>query len=213
MLNSIRSLAGACALSTLSLATPTIGAQTPPAPKMVIQPVDHEYLTAGAAELGETDKNVATLQAIFQAIFKQDWQAIRSLYDSQFYTQHNPDMKDKVEGVIELFQSLDYKTLVYEPVLQIAEGPYVAVLSKLQFAPNQPTLAVVDINFIRDGKSREHWDIIQPFKGPNGSGRTPFDIVMKDTVKTDQKTVDANKRLVADMINEEKWLRKSEQVR
>lgn len=199
---SLRSLAGACALSFLSVTSTTVVAQTPSTPKMVAQSVDHEYLMVSAAELGDTDKNVATLQAIFQAIFKQDWQALRSLYDEQFYTQHNPDMKDKVEGVIELFQSLDYKALTYKPVLQIAEGPYVAVLSKLQFAPNQPPMAVVDINFIRDGKSREHWDIIQPFTAANGSGRTPFDIVMKDTVKTDQATVDANKRLVAEMINE-----------
>lgn len=202
MLHSLRALTGACALSVLSLTNPVVSAQTPPSPTMVVQPVDHEYLTVSAAELGETDKNVATLRSIFQAIFKRDWQTMRSLYDGQFYTQHNPDMKDKVDGVIELFQSLDYKTLVYEPVLQIAEGPYVAVFSKLQFAPDQPTMAVVDINFIRDGKSREHWDIIQPFTGANGSGRTPFDIVMKDTVKTDQATVDANKRLVAEMINE-----------
>ncbi len=213
MLLTLRSIAGACAISAISLITSIASAQTPSPGKMVVQSVDHEYLTVSATELGETHKNVATLQSIFQAIFKQDWLAIRSLYDDQFYTQHNPDMKDKVEGVIELFQSLDYKSLVYEPVLQIAEGPYVAVLSKLQFAPNQPTMAVVDINFIRDGKSREHWDIIQPFKGPNGSGRTPFDIVMKDAVKVDQQTVDANKRLVADMINEVFNRKQPEKVR
>lgn len=176
--------------------------QAQAAPTMVPQPVDYEYLTVAPEERAQTMDNVRVLQNIFQAIFKQDWESMRSFYDPQYYTQHNPDMRDKVEGVIDLFKSLDYTKLVYQPVLQIAEGPYVVALSKLQYAPGQPEMAVVDINFIRDGKSREHWDIIQVHNGPNGSGRTPFDVVMKDDVKVDSSTVEANKRLVAQMINE-----------
>ncbi len=108
MLLTLRSIAGACAISAISLITSIASAQTPSPGKMVVQSVDHEYLTVSATELGETHKNVATLQSIFQAIFKQDWLAIRSLYDDQFYTQHNPDMKDKVEGVIELLRKRGY---------------------------------------------------------------------------------------------------------
>lgn len=142
----------------LALATPALAA-----------PHDYEWLRVHPEELHQTEDNIATLGQIFGAIYAQDWAALRGLYATN-YVQHNPDMSDRVDGVIELFSALDFSTLVYEPVMQIAEGPYVIAFSRLQFAPDQPMLGVVDINFVRDGKSREHWDIIQPVTDPEDYG-------------------------------------------
>lgn len=167
----------------------------------VIAPWDYEYLTVHEDELSQTETNRQTLEQIFKNIFAQDWAMLGKLYADN-YVQHNPDMRDGKEGVIELFKSLNYEKLVYQPTMSIAEGPYIVALSKLQFASDQPEMAVVDINFIREGKSREHWDIIMPTKGKNAAGRTLFESAITDTVKVDRATVNANKQLVANVINE-----------
>jgi len=158
-------------------------------------PYDHEFLRVHPDELIATGANVDTLGQIFGAIFAQDWDAMAALYADN-YVQHNPDMMDRKEGVIELFKALDYASLVYQPVLQIAEGPYVVAMSKLQFAPDQPMLGAVDINFIRDGQSREHWDIIMPVEDVD-----KFFGVSRESVPTDQATVEANKDMVAKFLN------------
>ena len=172
------------AMLSLSMAAPAFAA-----------PYDHEWLRVHPDELATTEANVATLGQIFGAIYAQDWDALRGLYAPN-YVQHNPDMADRAEGVIELFSSLDFSTLVYEPVMQIAEGPYVIAYSRLQFAPDQPLLGVVDINFIRDGQSREHWDIIQPV-----ADAEKFLGISAAPTPTDRATIEANKERVAEFIN------------
>ncbi len=158
-------------------------------------PYDYEYLTVAPEEKAQTGENAATLGRIFEALFAQDWEAIDALYADN-YVQHNPDMKDGKAGVIELFSNLNYETLVYEPVLQMAEGPYVIAMSKLQFAPDQPMLKVVDINFIRDGVSREHWDIIAPVADADQ------EFAVSEAIKeVDANTQEANKARVAEFIN------------
>ena len=158
-------------------------------------PIDYEWLRVHPEELQQTEANIATLDQIFGAIYAQGWDALRGLYAAN-YVQHNPDMADRVDGVIELFSSLDFSTLVYEPVMQIAEGPYVIAFSRLQFAPDQPMLGVVDINFIRDGQSREHWDIIQPV-----ANAEDFFAISAPAPPTDRAKIEANKDRVADFIN------------
>ena len=158
-------------------------------------PFDYEFLTVNPDELVSTQENMATLGKIFESLFSQNWEEMSKLYADN-YVQHNPDMNDGKEGVIELFKNLNYEQLVYQPVLQLAEGPYVVAMSKLQFAPDQPMLGVVDINFIREGKSREHWDIIMPVEDAE-----KFFAVSKESTPHDQSTVDSNKALVADFVN------------
>ncbi len=169
--------------------------------KLVSAPYDYEYLMVNPDELVKTQANIETLDQIFQAIFAQDWDTMRGLYADN-YVQHNPEMRDGKEGVIDLFKPLNYETLVYEKKMSIAEGPYITALSKLQYSPESPELVVVDINFIRDGQSREHWDIIQPTGGkPNAAGRTLFESAYTDTVEVSPQTLTQNKQLVADMFN------------
>ncbi|MFC3612829.1 nuclear transport factor 2 family protein [Lutimaribacter marinistellae] len=158
-------------------------------------PADHEYLTVHPAELPRTDANIATLDRIFEAIFARDWNAMRALY-SDNYVQHSLYMEDGKEGVIDLFRGLDYNQMVYEPVLRIAEGPYVTMMSKLKFNAGAPMMVAIDLNFIRDGQSREHWDILMPVK----DAEKAFGIAL-ETQPEPQDVVDQNKLRVADFIN------------
>lgn len=186
----LASIALSTALTSAAIAEPTIA------------PYDYEYLTVQAEERAKTSDNVATQRKIFkEGIFARNWDRMRELYADN-YVQHSANMTDGKEGVIDLFKSLDYSTLVYERKMTIAEGPYIIGISKARLAPDASELIVVDINFIRDGKSREHWDILMPISGkPNPSGRTPFDSVYKDKIKVDPATIEANKKLVADFFN------------
>jgi len=159
-------------------------------------PYDYEYLSVSEIQRQFTSDNVATLRQIFnEAIYPQDWDRLRELYADN-YVQHNPDMEDGKEGVIKLFRSLDYDQLVYETFMTIAEGPYVIALSKLQFAKDAPVLGVIDINFITEGKSREHWDIIMPVEDAES-----FFSVSQAATPQDQATIDANKALAAEFVN------------
>ena len=163
-------------------------------------PYDYEYHLVHPDELTDTQANLITLNLILAALGSEDWEAVDVLYADN-YVQHNPIMRDRKEGLIELFASFDMTKLIYKQVMKMAEGPYVITKSLARISPEDPFVIIVDINFIRDGKSREHWDIIMPVKGPNKSGRTLFDSAFDDLDNVSQKQVDANKQTVADFIN------------
>ncbi len=169
----------------------------------VIVPVDYQYLTVAPQEKAFTAKNQAVMNDIFGALFQKDWDKIRSLYADN-YIQHNPDMKDGKEGVIELFSALDFSKAVYQPQIQIAEGPYVVLFGKFQFTTGAPEMAVVDINYVQDGKSREHWDMLEvsSFAQKNASGHTHFDSKYTDTIKVSEKQLAKNKQIVVDFLNQ-----------
>ena len=161
-------------------------------------PHDYDYYLVHADERHTTQANVETLRRILEALATRNWEAVDELYADN-YVQHNPQMRDGKEGVIELFESLNPDGLVYEQLAMLAEGPYVIAVSRLQFGPDQPELAVADINFIRDGKSREHWDIMMPVDGSGSAGRTMFDLRPPRDVPAQE--TESNKQLVADFIN------------
>ncbi len=164
-------------------------------------PYDYEYLTVHPEEAKKTAENQLVLKNIFDAIYSKDWNKMQSLYAAgASYVQHSSYLNDYFVGVKELFEGLNFETMVYEQSMFIAEGPYVAAVSKLRFTPDQPELTAIDLNFIRDGKSYGHWDILSPAE-INQSGRTSFDSVYTDTVSVSEKELNQNKQLVADMIN------------
>ena len=163
-------------------------------------PYDYEYHLVHPQELPDTEANLVVLNLILAALGSEDWEAVDALYADN-YVQHNPMMRDRKEGLIELFESFDLTKLIYKQVMKMAEGPYVITKSLARITPDDPFVIIFDINFIRDGKSREHWDIIMPVKGPNKSGRTLFDSEFEDLGDVSQIQVDANKGVVADYIN------------
>lgn len=180
------------ALAMLALAaTSASGDDFTPAPR------DYEYLTVTEDQRAHTAENVETLRQIFEeAIFPGNWTRMRELYADN-YVQHSPDMEDGVDGVIKLFSSIDPGNgFVYENFMNIAEGPYVVAVSRLRFNAESPLLAVIDINFIAEGKSREHWDIMMPVED---AGK--FFSISRDPAPRDQATMDANKALAAEFVN------------
>lgn len=159
-------------------------------------PYDRHFLTVSDAERAYTAENVETLGKIFdEAIMPRDWDRLRALY-SDNYVQHNPDMPDGKEGVIALFDQIDYAQFLYERVMTIAEGPYVIAVSKLRFNAQAPLMFVVDINFITEGKSREHWDILMPVE----DAEKAFAMV-HPAREEPQEVTEANKARVAEFMN------------
>lgn len=173
------------------------------AQQKIIAPIDYQYLSVAPQEKVLTAKNQAVMNDIFGALFQKDWGKIRSLYADN-YIQHNPDMKDGKEGVIELFSAMDFEKAVYKPQMQIAEGPYVVLFGKFQFTTGAPEMAVLDINYVQDGQSREHWDMLEmsSFSNKNASGHTHFDSKFTDKVKVDEKQLAKNKQIVMDFLNQ-----------
>ena len=106
--------------------------------------------------------------------------------------------------MIELFSALDFEKAVYKPQMQVAEGPYVVLFGQFQFTSGAPEMAVVDINYVQDGKSREHWDMLEmsSFANKNASGHTHFDTKFTDKVKVDEKQLAKNKQIVVDFLNQ-----------
>ena len=163
-------------------------------------PHDHDFYVVHPEEYSATQANVETLNRILEALAAKDWDTVDELYADN-YVQHNPQMRDGKEGVIELFSSLNLEEVVYEQLIMLAEGPYVVTMSKLQYAPGEPEFVVADINLIREGKSREHWDILMPVEGPNDAGRSMFDISFENADGVSRDETNSNKQVVADFIN------------
>lgn len=78
------------------------------------------------------------------------------------YIQHNPRVKDGLEGFKEFFRSPHFANFKVEIKHIIAEGDYVVLHTHATTAPGEPGTAVVDIYRMEDGKAAEHWDVLQP---------------------------------------------------
>ena len=167
----------------------------------MVQPYDYEYIQVHPEEKKLTEKNDQTLKLILKTIGEGDFAKLRTLYaDDEYYVQHSGYMADKFEGVLELFKNVNPKELVYKSYLFVSEGPYVVVLNEFKTAKDKPTMVAIDLNFIRNGKSYGHWDILE-VAGKNEGGLTPFEgipALKKTTAKEQQK----NKDTVAKMLNE-----------
>jgi len=83
-----------------------------------------------------------------------------NLYVSPTYVQHNPQIGDGVQPVIELFNAAKNPLLCYDIKFALAQNDLVWVYSKV--TSPQGVTAVVDLIRVRDGKLVEHWDVMQP---------------------------------------------------
>ncbi len=88
------------------------------------------------------------------------------------YIQHNPQTYEGSEGLAELFARLS-KTSPRVTFMRVFED------GDFAFAHNEYDFSSLRVAFevfrFEDGKAVEHWDNIQPRKGPNPSGRSMLD--------------------------------------
>lgn len=168
----------------------------------LIAPIDSAFHLVNPKEKSLVGDSQKVMGGVFQALMQSDWETLKSFYDVN-YVQHSPYMVDGAQGVIDLFAPLDFAVAVYEVKLQIAEGPYIINLAKFQAVPQAPQMAVVDIHFIKDGRSLEHWDVgtVCDFSKKSSSGYTFFDSPFENIEVTGEEQ-ELNKLRIADFINQ-----------
>lgn len=133
--------------------------------------------------------------ALLKAIETGDPEAV-AVVDQEKYIQHNPQTHEGSEGLAALFERLSKTSPRVNIVRVFADGDYVFGHTEYDFSTRRIGFEV----FRFEGeRAVEHWDNIQPRRGPNLSGHSMVD---GPTEATDLSRTDANRSLVRDFIEE-----------
>lgn len=112
------------------------------------------------------------------------------------YIQHNPQTLEGGEGLAALFKRLSKSSPRVNIVRVFSDGDYVFAHTEYDFSSSRIGFEV----FRFEGNfAVEHWDNIQPKKGPNPSGRSMVD---GPTEVTDIEKTDSNREMVRSFIDE-----------
>ena len=116
--------------------------------------------------------------------------------DPKKYVQHNPQTKEGGEGLAALFQRLS-KTSPRVNIVRIFEdGDYVFGHTEYEFSTSRVGFEV----FRFEGDyAVEHWDNIQPRRGPNSSGHSMVD---GSSVAEDHEKTESNRLLVVSFLED-----------
>lgn len=119
-----------------------------------------------------------------------------SVVDEDKYIQHNPQTQEGSEGLAQLFARVAKTNPRVNIVRVFSDGDYVFGHTEYDFATRRIGFEV----FRFEGEyAVEHWDNIQPRRGPNPSGRTMVD---GPTAPTDLEKTEANRSVVQTFVQE-----------
>lgn len=110
------------------------------------------------------------------------------------YIQHNPQTHEGGEGLAALFKRLSKSSPRVNIVRVFADGDYVFAHTEYDFG--SPRIGFEVFRFEGD-LTVEHWDNIQPRKGPNLSGHTMVD---GPTDATDLEKTEPNREIVRSFV-------------
>ena len=114
----------------------------------------------------------------------------------ELYIQHNPQTQTSREGLAALFERLSKTSPRVNLVRVFSDGDFVFAHTEYDFSTRRIGFEV----FRFEGDSAvEHWDNIQPRRGPNPSGRSMVD---GPTEATDLELTEANRALVGEFIQQ-----------
>lgn len=113
-----------------------------------------------------------------------------AVVDEAKYIQHNPQTKAGSQGLAELFARIARTNPRVNIVRLFADGDFVFGHTEYDFATRRIGFEVFRFE---NGRAVEHWDNIQPRRGPNPSGRTMVD---GETETADLDRTDANRATV-----------------
>ena len=117
-----------------------------------------------------------------------------AIVDQEKYIQHNPQTHEGSEGLAALFKRLSKTSPRVNIVRVFADGDYVFAHTEYDFATRRIGFEV--FRFEGD-RAVEHWDNIQPRRGPNPSGHSMVDGPV-EAVELDR--TEANRRVVREFI-------------
>ena len=124
----------------------------------------------------ETNKDIAV--AFYKmTVFEGRIEDAFRLYAGAPYRQHNPLIKDGMEGLKKFFAGIlsDHPDVRGEIKRVFADGDHVIIHSHWRGLSDNPRgEAVVDIFRLEGGKVFEHWDVIQPIPETSANANTMF---------------------------------------
>ncbi len=122
--------------------------------------VTDRHLTAGNKEL--------VGDFILDVLLGKNPSKITSYISTGQYLQHNPYVKDGLDGLGEALKSLEEAgmPMIYEKNhMLLGEGNFVLAVSEGKFMNNH--VAFYDLFRVENGKIVEHWDVIEEIPGKN----------------------------------------------
>jgi predicted SnoaL-like aldol condensation-catalyzing enzyme len=122
------------------------------------------------------EENKQTVVDFYDTAFKGDPENAAADHVGDYYTQHNPQVKDGTEGMIEFVHWLrdQYPQLRLEVKRVFADGDMVITHSQVELSPGGPGWALADFFRLENGKVVEHWDVIQDIPQTAANSNTMF---------------------------------------
>lgn len=110
------------------------------------------------------EANKRTVLAFYDAALNRSNFDDAAAYFGPHYIQHNPMIKDGIEGFRSFLQDLkkQFPGLHSEVKRIFADGDFVIIHVHAKRQPEELGLAIVDIFRLERGKIVEHWDVRQP---------------------------------------------------
>ncbi|RDU74504.1 hypothetical protein CQA57_00170 [Helicobacter anseris] len=122
----------------------------------------------------DIQKNKKIVKDFINDILIQQKDNLDTYIDKNTYIQHNSDIKDGLEGLMEALQYMQknhIKLKYSHNILLLGEGNFVLAVSQGELGAidsngKAPEVIFYDLFRLQNGKLVEHWDIITPFIQP-----------------------------------------------
>jgi predicted SnoaL-like aldol condensation-catalyzing enzyme len=115
--------------------------------------------------------NKSRIRALLEGIETGDPASVE-VVNAAKYIQHNPQTHEGSEGLAALFARLAKTNPRVNIVRAFEDGDFVFAHTEYEFSTSRVGFEVFRFE---DGQAVEHWDNIQPRRGPNASGRSMVD--------------------------------------
>ena len=124
----------------------------------------------------DLDRNKDNAIAFYKMAYEGNPQEAVNLYVGDQYIQHNPDVKDGPDGLIEYFERMqkEYPDKTIAFVRCIAEGDLVALHTHQTWPGNEEYITMDFLRFNKNGKIVEHWDSIQKIPEQSANENTMY---------------------------------------
>lgn len=132
---------------------------------------------------------------LLKSIETGDEKSVRVVNEHR-YIQHNPQTHEGSEGLAVLFKRLSETSPRVNIVRIFEDGDYIFGHTEYDFATSNIGF---EIFRFEDGQAVEHWDNIQPRRGPNASGHSMVD---GSITITDRERTESNREFVRNFIDD-----------